>query len=346
MRGHFFCARCPLVSMIRCFVLGLLLSLLLGTPAFAFTVVVTEPATPLVPTSVIELAQRLGYFAREGVDVRLLRVNGTPMAIVALSAGQGDLAEISLESLLKLNARGETRFRAISAPARSLSYVIVARDGIKSLQDLKGVSYGIGQTGTLDDTLTRTVLRRLGVDPEHLKLAAVGNPQLRLKALQAGKIDATTISYASWMTFPEKAGLHILLSKDAYFQAAPVVAKVNVVSTQTLRDRRSDVGKVVAALLKLARTFAADPQRWAVGMQGARPDVPEGELRSLAESYAADWCVDGCFGPDELASSAQIFQAAPGFPAGKSPRLADWTDRSILSDVLATIGRARRSSGQ
>ena len=69
---------------------------LLPLRAFAFTFIVTEPNTPLVPHSVIELAQSLGYFAREGIDVRFERVNGTPMAIAALASGQGDMANISL----------------------------------------------------------------------------------------------------------------------------------------------------------------------------------------------------------------------------------------------------------
>src|SRR6185437_1198224 len=70
----------------------LLLALLLPVRAFAFTIIVTDPDTPLVPNSVLELARSLGYFAREGVDVQFNRVNGTPMAVAALASGQGEMA--------------------------------------------------------------------------------------------------------------------------------------------------------------------------------------------------------------------------------------------------------------
>src|SRR3954466_10560888 len=70
---------------------ALLPALLLPMRAFAFTIIVTEPDVPLVPNSILELAQSLGYFAQEGVDVEFSHVNGTPMAIAALSSGQGDM---------------------------------------------------------------------------------------------------------------------------------------------------------------------------------------------------------------------------------------------------------------
>jgi NitT/TauT family transport system substrate-binding protein len=327
--------------MMRRFALTLALALLLPARAFAFTFIVTEPATPLVPTSVIELAQQLGYFTREGVDVKLERVSGTPMAIAALSAGQGDMAEISVESLLKLTARGDSRFRAVSSPAKSLSYVIAARDTISSLPELSEKVFGIGQAGTLDDTLSRTVLRHTGVDPAALDMVSVGHPQLRLKALRAGKIDATTISYASWMTLPDKTGLHLLLSKDDYLRAAQVVAKVNVVGTDALRNKRGEVVKVSAALLKLARDFARDPERWAAAMANARPDVSRAELQGLARAYAGDWCVDGCFEQPELEATAQLFYGSPSFAQIRKPEVGEWTDFSVLREVLNTIGPAR-----
>jgi NitT/TauT family transport system substrate-binding protein len=322
------------------YVLSLVAALLLPAHAFAFTIVLTEPSTPLAPTSVIELAQRLGYFAREGVDVQFERVNGTPTAIAALSAGQGDMAEISVESLLKLSARGDTRFRAISSPAKSLSYVIAAREDIAALPDLRGKEFGIGQTGTLDDTLTRTVLRELGLDPGDLNIVSVGQPQLRLKALKAGKIDATTISYGTWMTLPDKSGLHILLPKDDYFRAAPVIAKVNVVGTKALRDKRPEVVKVTSALIKLARDFARDSQRWAAAMAQARPDLAAGDLQALARAYAADWCTDGCFDEAQARETARFFYAQPVFADVRKPELSEWTDFSVLDEVIGTVGHA------
>jgi NitT/TauT family transport system substrate-binding protein len=321
-------------------VLIALLTLILPVHAFAFTIVLTDSSTPLSPTSSVELAQRLGYFAREGVDVRFARVRGPQLAIPALAAGQGDMAAVSVEALLKQAAGGDSRFRAISSPARSLAYVIAARDGIGALPDLREKQFGIGQTGTLDDTLSRAVMRQLGVDPGDLNIVSIGNSQLRLKALKAGKIDATTISYGDWMTLPEKGGLHLLLSRDDYARAVPVVAKVNAVTTKTLRDKREDVVKVTAALIKLARDFAHDPQRWASAMAKARLDVPAEDLQALAREYAADWCIDGCFNEPEMREAARFFYTQPSFADMRRPEMTEWADFSVLDEIIGTVGHA------
>lgn len=319
---------------------ALLLTLLLPVRAFAFTIIVTEPDTPLVPNSVLELAQSLGYFAREGVDVQFNRVNGTPMAIAALASGQGDLANVSLEALLKLTARGETRFRAVSSPSRSMGYVVAGRDDIRSIGELRGKQFGIGQTGTLDDTLTRAVLGRYGLARTDLNLVSVGQPQLRLKALSAGKIDATTISYGSWLALPGKSGLRLLVSKEEFARAAPAIAKVNVASMRTLRDKRDEVVKVTAALLKLARDFGRRPESWAAAMIKARPDVPFARLQELANAYAPDWCVNGCFEENDLKRAADLLMAGPAFSQVEHPSPDTWRDGSVLADVLSRIGRA------
>ena len=46
-----------------------------------FRLIITESVTPLVPNSVMELALEFGYFRREGVEVRLIRVDQTPLAV-------------------------------------------------------------------------------------------------------------------------------------------------------------------------------------------------------------------------------------------------------------------------
>jgi NitT/TauT family transport system substrate-binding protein len=313
-------------------------------PAQAFTIIVTESQTPLVPNSVLELADQLGYFKREGVEVDFKRVNGTPLAVAALLAGQGDMANVSLEALLKLAARGKADLRAVSSPNKSLSYVIVARKPIASLEQLPGKIFGIGQMGALDNTLTWQVLRQHGLDPDSLRVVSVGRPQSRLAALVAGKIDATTVSFGSWTTLPQKDGLQVIVPKDEYFRDAPVVAKVNIVPQTTLEEKRSAVVKVTAALIKLSRWFATEPQRWATVMAKARPDTRPEDLRRLAAAYAHDWCVDGCLDADELRRSAQILFQSPDFDHLKPAPLSAWADFSVIADVLRHIGASQQAS--
>ena len=51
---------------------------------------------PLIPNSVLWLARDLGYYEREGLDVDLVELNGTPLAIAALVSGQADVANVGV----------------------------------------------------------------------------------------------------------------------------------------------------------------------------------------------------------------------------------------------------------
>ena len=48
----------------------------------------------------MDLAVELGYFDREGVEVELVRVQQTPSAVAALQAGEGEMANISVDAAL------------------------------------------------------------------------------------------------------------------------------------------------------------------------------------------------------------------------------------------------------
>ncbi len=57
-----------------------------------FQIIITEPETPLAPNSVIDLADRMGYYKKAGVDVQLIRVRATPSAVAALRSPTYDHA--------------------------------------------------------------------------------------------------------------------------------------------------------------------------------------------------------------------------------------------------------------
>jgi len=74
-----------------------------------------------------------------------------------------------------------------------------------------------------------------------LTMLAAGTPEIRLKALAAGRIDATTVSAAAWSVFADKSIAHVLVEEDEFFRIAPIVAKVNIVPDKVLARRRGEV---------------------------------------------------------------------------------------------------------
>jgi NitT/TauT family transport system substrate-binding protein len=318
--------------MSACAVLAVALSAFcLAAAAEPFRIIVPEPETPLVPNSVIDLALQLGYYKKEGVDVELVRVKATPSAVAALRSGQGDMANIGTDIALQLIARGQLDLRGVISPDKALPFEIVAKAAITTPKQLEGAAFGVGQVGSVDYVQSRIVLAKLGLDVSKLRYLAVGQPMVRAQALLAGQIDATAVTIGTWLTLPRKDGLAVLVDQAAYYKAAPLVTKLNVVTAETAKTRHREVGGVVRAILIASRDFARDPALWVDAMAKARPDVSRDQLEALARAYRDDWSIDGGLDAQDLAFTTEALYKSEDFkdiPRRVTP--ADWIDRSFI----------------
>lgn len=321
--------------------LALALSLGLALPATAepFRLIVSDLETPLVPNSVMDLALANGYFDRAGVEVELVRVQQTPMAMAALQAGEGEMANVSTDALLQMVARGTDDLRAVMSPNKALPYLIASRPDITEPAQLEGRSFGIGRLGSLDHSLSTKVLTTKGVDTEKLSLVPLGQPAVRAQALLAGQIDATTMSVGVWTAMPDRDSVNILIGMDDYFAAAPVTTKVNIVTTKVLETRRPEVEAVIEALVLAARDFQT-PTTWVERMALARPDVARADLETLAEAYRQSWSVNGGLDRAELEGTVEWMYGTEDFQGLRPVSLTEWTDFGPLEAVLNKIGPA------
>lgn len=303
-----------------------------------FRLIVTDLETPLVPNSVMDLALQNGYFEAEGVEVELVRVQQTPSAIAALQAGEGEMSNIGLDALLQLVARGNSDLRAVISPNKSLPFLIAGKAEIADAGALDGHSFGVGRVGSLDHSLSLKVLESAGVDTDSLEIVSLGQPNIRAQALAAGQVDATTMSIGVWLSLPEKDELKVLVDQDAYYEAAPVVNKVNVVTADVLENRRDELKGVIRALIKASRDFAADEAVWVDAMSKALPDQPRATLEELAQAFAQSWSINGGMSRKELEFSVDWLYQGEDFDGLEPVALEDWADLSALDEVLSELG--------
>ncbi|HET9068146.1 MAG TPA: ABC transporter substrate-binding protein, partial [Amaricoccus sp.] len=268
----------------------------------------------------------------------LVRVQQTPSALAALQAGEGEMANIAVDAALQLTARDQLALKAVMSPNKSLPFLIAARDAVAAAEDLPGKSFAIGRVGSLDHSLSSAVLRARGVDPEEVSFVAIGQPNVRAQALAAGQVDATTMSIGVWLSLPDQTGLHVIVDPDAYYDAAPVLQKVNVVPDAVLAERGDEVTRVVRALTLAARDFAREPRIWIDGMVKARPDVAREDLEELARTFADAWSVNGGLNRGEIDYTVDWLYESPDFVDLRRPELAEWVDFAPLDAVLADIG--------
>lgn len=302
--------------------------------------IVTHLEPPLVPNSVMDLAVELGYFEREGVEVELIRVQQTPSAVAALMAGEGDMANIGVDAVLQLKVQGDEALVAVTSPNKSLPFLIAARNEIQSPGELVGKTFGVGRIGSLDHSLSSRVLESTGVSLEQMDVVTLGQPGVRAQALAAGQVDATTMSIGTWLSIPDRSGLSILVPQEVYYEAAPVVNKVNVVRRDYLESNRADVEAVVRALTKISRDFAEDPAKWAAAMQPHAGDLTGEALQELAQSFAGSWSVNAGLGRDELAFTQDWVFQTEDFKNAEPVDLDSWVDFSVADKVLEDLGVA------
>ncbi len=327
-------------------VLGAVLSvaalLAVGGTAWSapFKLITTDLNAQLVPNSVMDLAVDLGYFAKEGVDVELVRVQQTPSAVAALQAGEGDMANISVDAALQLVARDQMKLKAVLSPNKSLPFLIAAKDSIGSPVELQGKNFGIGRIGSLDHSLSSAVMRAEGVDLDKVNFVAIGQPSARGMALAAGQVDATTMSIGVWLSLPDKSGLKVLVTQDDYYAAAPILNKVNVVTDEVLKTKRDQVEAVTRALVKASRDFSNHPEMWVEAMVKARPDVERATLETLAQSFVGSWSVNGGLNKEELQNTVDWNYQGPDYKDLRKVSLDEWVDLSVVNGVLKSEGVA------
>lgn len=316
-----------------------LLALFLALPAGAepFRLIVSDAEVPLVPNSVMELAEQEGYFDRAGVEVEFVRVEQSPMVMAALRAGEGEMANVSLDILLQAVAGGATDLRGVMSPNKSLPYLIAGRN-IASVTDLTGKKFAIGRVGSVDHLLSMRVLAAAGVDTSSLEMVALGQPQARAQALLAGQIDATTMGIGSFTAIDDDPSVSVLVDVDSYYKAAPILSKLNVVTTETLAARGPEVQAVIEALVLAARDFQAEPEKWVAAMKKARPDLDEADLRMLAAAFSGAWTVNGGLNSAELTEAQAWLHEGEDFKGLALAPLESFADLAPLEAVIGKIG--------
>jgi NitT/TauT family transport system substrate-binding protein len=286
----------------------------------------------------MDLALQLGYFAEDGVEVELVRVQQTPSALAALQAGEGEMANIAVDSLLQLVIGGAADLRAVTSPNKSLPFLIAAKDDIATPTDLAGRSFGVGRVGSLDHSLSMMVLRAHEVDVDAIEIVNLGQPSIRAQALAAGQVDATTMSIGVWSSLPDRTGLAILVDQDAYYEAAPVVNKVNIVTAETLETRGDEVRAVIRALVRLSRDVAENPTLWVDAMQAALPHMERATFEALAEAFEDSWSVNGGLSAPELQFTQDWLYESEDFQNARVVSLSEWVDFGPVDAVLSDLG--------
>ena len=156
-------------------------------------VLMTGGAAKLIYLPVI-LADRLGYFRREGLDVRVISAPAGIDTSTELVAGAIQGAVGFYDHTIELQSRG-LDVQSVVVLGRSTGLIELTRPNgqMKSMADAKGRRLGVTGFGSSTYFLTRYLVERAGVARGEYTVVPLANEAAFEKAIVDGKVDAGMI---------------------------------------------------------------------------------------------------------------------------------------------------------
>jgi len=149
-------------------------------------VLTTYQSVTIGSSTPLWIAKDAGFFERQGLDVKIVFVEGSPRTMQTLIAGEAQIVESTGPAALNARAAGSPVV-IVAGYVNVMPYYLIVDNSINSPADLKGKVGANHMPGTAADTVIRIGLKALGLDPDRdVSLRAIGNTPMRLQAMSAG----------------------------------------------------------------------------------------------------------------------------------------------------------------
>ncbi|MEO0251973.1 MAG: ABC transporter substrate-binding protein [candidate division WOR-3 bacterium] len=182
------------------------ISLLGPTPTLTLTPTPTPTPTPLRTVRVaatatglvfapIFLADELGFFKEEGLDIRYVWTGAVVITTQAILSGDAEFAigHGALE-VPKLIAEGQRLTMIMGITTKETAIWLVQdkyKDRVKTPLDMKGLSVGVTRPGGGTWALAVIALKKYGLSPEDVTWVSLGgDPLTVVGAYEAGQVDS------------------------------------------------------------------------------------------------------------------------------------------------------------
>jgi NitT/TauT family transport system substrate-binding protein len=141
----------------------------------------------------LTIAEQLGYFKAEGLDVTIVDFAGGSRALQAVVGGSADVVSGAFEHTINMQFKGQPMRAFVlqgAAPQIVLGINPKTMPNFKSVADLKGKKIGVTAPGSSTNVLANFVLAKAGLKPSDVSFVGVGAGSGAVAAMRAGQIDA------------------------------------------------------------------------------------------------------------------------------------------------------------
>lgn len=144
----------------------------------------------------VVLADRLGFFADEGLNVKLVDVGAGTNAVQAVLAGEAQAASGFAGHTITMAAKGQavrSFVTTVNSPGMALAVSPATNRPIRTVADLKGAAVGVSAPGSGTHHFLNYVLDQHGLAPEDVSVTGIGLAATAVAAMENGKVDAAVM---------------------------------------------------------------------------------------------------------------------------------------------------------
>ena len=192
------------------------------------------------------IAQKKGFFAKNGLDVELIYFQGGSQVIQAMLGGELPLTVTAGPEGVIAKLQGAD-IALLSANNPTMHFSLYVAPEIKKADDLRGKTAGISRFGSASDFSIRYIFKSMNLAERDVTIVQIGDNPSRLAALKTNAVQATVFTTPNTVR-ARKAGFVSLV--DAYklglkFQGSGIAA-----TGAFLRDHRPLVEQFVKGFLE------------------------------------------------------------------------------------------------
>jgi NitT/TauT family transport system substrate-binding protein len=193
------------------------------------------------------IAHELGLFEKEGLLVKLVYINASPLVIASVLAGDIQVSLAGVSAIVSAYARGSDVV-AIAGAVNKINVSIYALPEIKKPEDLRGKRMGITRFGGLYDFSANYALKKWGLQPvRDVALIQIGDAPSLMSALAGNSIQAATLQSPSTIRAAQRGYRELMdLSKSG-----PEYQNTVVLSTRSIMRKSPDTFR------KLIRAYSS-----------------------------------------------------------------------------------------
>ena len=221
-------------------------------------------------------------FAKYGISVKHVVIRtGTNINLAALATDEIQFLYCAADSTIPGMAAGSDA-TLVASPLVRLPYVIIARKEIRTVQDLKGKSIGVGSVGGLPYRLLRVFVKKFNLQDTQIRPVGGSQPE-RYNAILQGVIDSGPFT-PPMDARGRKDGFNLVYHLNDL--GLPAIYSSLHTNAKTIRERRQTVQRLVAALAEAVKFVEDNPEKAKASVAKILRVQDEDVLQSSYDAYA------------------------------------------------------------